>query len=183
MSVFQQFLREVMLAVDRGYRRRRRLQPVGPVLLVGRESYDGPAKTFPDGTTLAAHSAVGTLHFNNEFTTALVAPDRHRFGLKFGRLMRASMTELARLADGWRREGIEVYRGVTWLRPHGLRVGFTSEPFPEGLRRNLLIAHFRLLAWMLGPAGGRPRQLPEPRVFWITRNALEQHFGSGSGAS
>lgn len=163
-------MRALFRACDALYRALFRLRAVGPLLLVGRSRYRGAGRSFPDGSRLEAGDAVGTLHFDN----ARIARGGTRTGLH--RLLRASLEELARLAheDPVLRQ-VGVYRGVTWLRPHGRRYGFLAEPVQDGPRQRLLRAHFRLLLRAL-PA--REARAPiRPHVFWLTRRQLERHFG------
>jgi hypothetical protein len=161
-------MRALFRACDALYRALFRLRAVGPMLLVGRARYRGAARDFPDGSRLETGDTVGTLHFDN----ARIAGA----GSGFRRLLRASLEELARLAaqDPVLRQ-VGVYRGVTWLRPHGRRYGFVAEPLPGGPARRLLQAHFRLLlrAFLPREAGSAI----QPHVFWLTRRQLERHFG------
>lgn len=174
---------QMLLRLDLAYHRWRRLRPVGPALYIGRERYAGPERRFGDGTRLLPGATIGTLHFNNARAAEFALLGRQRLGLRFGRLLRESMAELARLARALSAEGVEVYCGVTWLRPHGLQVGFVSEPVPAGWRRRLLAAHFGLLGWALGArASGQRGGRELPRVFWITHLALERHFGRDADA-
>ena len=166
-------MRAAFRAYDALYRALFRLRAVGPMLLVGRTRYRGAARDFPDGSRLEAGDALGTLHFDN----ARIAK---RPGGKstFARLLRASLEELAgRSAEDPMLRPIGVYRGVTWLRPHGRRYGFVAEPLPSGPARRYLQAHFRLLLRAFLPRGA---QAPvRPHVFWLTRRQLERHFGAG----
>jgi hypothetical protein len=74
-----------------------------------------------------------------------------------------------------------VYEGVTWFAPHGDAVGFESDLIPDGWRRRLLRAHFRLLLWAFSPTADR-RALAEvsPRRFRISRDALIGSFAARS---
>lgn len=163
---------------DTLYRVLFRLQAVGPMLFVGRARYRGEARRFPDGIRLEAGDVLGTLHFNNARIAKL--PGAGTGGrTTFGFLLRASLQELARRTteDSVLRQ-IRVYRGVTWLQPHGRRLGFLVEPYPGGPGQRLLRAHFRLLLRTFSPreADGAIR----PHVFWLTRRQLVRHFGGES---
>lgn len=159
-------------AYDALYRALFRLQAVGPMLLVGRTRYRGAARRFPDGSRLEAGDALGTLHFDNSRIASLGGG---RPG--FRRMLRASLQELAgRSTEDPMLRPVSVYRGVTWLRPHGRRYGFLAEPLPRGPARRLLQAHFGLLRRALLP---RQAAAPvRPHVFWLTRRQLERHFGA-----
>jgi hypothetical protein len=172
-------LRGALERIEAIYRRRSRLAPVGPLLYIGIERHDGVACEFPDGTQLAKGDWVGRLHFNNTRAAALEAESRLQAGVRFARLLRASLAELAEKArsESAMRE-VAVYEGVTWLRAHGGAVGFDAQPLPRGLRRWLLGLHFRLLIWTFAPvAHGSAARDVAPHRFRITRRALIDSFG------
>jgi hypothetical protein len=135
--------------------------------------------TFADGTSLAPGDFYGTLHFDNSRIASLGEVSRNRSGVRFARLLRDSLAALAyasredpALAD------LPAFHGVTWIREHGAQVGFVSEAMPIGLRRRLLVAHFRLLRWVFAPSLRAARmETPDPRIFWLTRSDLQRSFG------
>jgi hypothetical protein len=134
--------------------------------------------TFADGTRLAPGDAYGALHFDNSRIAALGEGSRIRTGVRFARLLRESLRDLA---DATRNDpalqDLPVFHGVTWIREHGDRVGFVSEPLPAGTRRRLLAAHFRLLRWVFAPSlRTSVTDAPEPRRFWLTRSDLVENF-------
>lgn len=172
------FLRRTLNRIDAWYRRKFSLRPLGPVLMIGYQPYDGDPRVFPDGTRLVARQLIGTLHFNNVRLAALRGGTRQRIGMRFARLFRRSLERLAELAQSDPvLKNVHVYHGVTWFKPHGHAVGFVSEALPQGWRSRWLAAYLRLLAW--GFASVRPRLsgAPQPRRFWITRDELIRHFG------
>lgn len=178
MSELRGWVRRSLEAVDRWYYRRHKLRTVGPVLLLGRGLYRGPSLHFEDGTSLLANQPIGRLHFNNARIAALGEGSMHQTGLRFARLMRLSLLHLAECAhsdpefhDVW------VFEGVTWIPEHGKVLGFVSRPLSQGFRRQLLTAHFRLLLWAFAPAAKvREMALAEPRVYWLTRSALQRNL-------
>jgi hypothetical protein len=175
----RRLLRSALERVDAHYRRRSRLAPVGPLLYIGFERHDGVPCRFADGTQLAKGDWIGRLHFNNSRAAALEAESRLQAGVRFARLLRTSLAELAERArsESAMRE-VTVYEGVTWLRAHGGNVGFDAEPLPRGLRRWLLGLHFRLLIWTFAPvARASAARDVAPHRFRITRRALIESFG------
>lgn|GEM_PF-155492 len=168
--------------VDELYRRSHRLQPVGPVLYAGRTRYRGPAREFADGTRLRPGDCIGTLHFDNGRFPALDMGTAARSALRFARLMLESMhalADLARLDPTFADLG--VYHAVTWLPPHGRKVGFVTETYPHGLRRRLLAIHFRMLVWTFAAAEQtRATARPEPTIYWLTRQALTTRFAGAT---
>jgi len=165
--------------VDGLYHRHHGLQPVGEVLYAGRARYRGPAREFVDGTRLAPGDVIGSLHFNNARVARIEADSAARAARRFAPLMLGSLHSLAQRARcdaGF--ADLAVYHAVSWLPPHGRRVGFVTEPFPDGPRRGLIAAYCRLLIWAFAPAAQtRASARPEPTVYWLTRKELLTRFG------
>lgn len=160
------------------YRSRHGLEAVGPLFLVGSSAHEGVPKHFADGSILQTGERYGVLHFNNARLAQLGAgAGRLPTAWEFTRLLRSSLVALAEFAataDGSR---LGAYQGTTWMQPHGLKVGFEIEALPAGWRTAWLRFHFYVLQRCFSPASFRQHKaLPEPRLFWITRTALRQHF-------
>lgn len=177
MRWMHRFARLVLSGVDRWYYRRHQLRTLGPVLFLGRAVYRGPELRFEDGTLLRDNDPIGRLHFNNASIASLGEGSLHRVGLRFAKLMRESLRQLAQLAhtDPELRD-ISVYQGVTWIPAHGEVVGFVSTPMPRSWKTKLLTSHFRMLMWVFAPSARiRERTNTEPRLYWLTRTALAQN--------
>ena len=179
MGWVRKITRSCLLRVDDLYRNRHRLQPVGEVLYMGRSRHRGPAMEFADGTRLAPGDIVGTLHFNNARFSRIEADTSRRAALRFARLMIESMHILSdRSRDDPMFSDLAVYHAVSWLPPHGRRIGFITEPFPDGPKKRLIAAYFRLLVWAFAPAEEtRASARPDPTVYWLTRKELRRRFG------
>jgi len=179
MDRVRQITQSCLRRVDDLYRNRHLLQPVGEVLYVGRSRYRGPAMEFVDGTRLAPGDLVGTLHFNNARFPQIEADTSRRAALRFVRLMLESMHILAdRARQDPMFSDLAVYHAVSWLPPHGQRIGFITEPFPDGPKKRLIAAYFRLLVWAYAPAEQtRASARPDPTIYWLTRKELLQRFG------
>ena len=176
----RQITQACLRRVDDAYRNRHRLQPVGEVLYVGRSRYTGPAVEFADGNRVAPGDLVGTLHFNNARFPQIEADTSRRAALRFVRLMLESMRILAdRARDDPMFSDLAVYHAVSWLPPHGQRIGFVTEPFPDGLKKRLIAAHFRLLVWAYASAEQtRASARPDPTIYWLTRKELLRRLGN-----
>jgi hypothetical protein len=181
MERLRRIARRALSGVDGLYRRRFELQPVGPILFVGRSRYRGPARRFADGTQLQPGDIVGTLHFNNARSAALEAATPNAIAVRFMRLLLQSLRNLAELSHEGRPFGdLSVFQGIGWWR-HGESVGFISEPFPEGGRKRFLAVHIGLLVWAFAPSVSTAiAARPEPRISWITRETLIKRYGSGA---
>ena len=179
-SPHRRFMRATLEKIDDYYRQQFELQPVGPLLYLGLEQHRGAACPLYDGTRLEPGSWIGRLHFNNTRAADLQASGRLQAGVRFARLLRDSLAELADSArhDAKMRE-VALYEGITWLRQHGAAVGFEAQPLPVGVRRWFLGVHFRLLIWTFAPAARKAAMADVvPSRFRITRPALIQHFGT-----
>lgn len=181
--MLQQLSHRCLIFVDRGYQWIHALEPVGPLLLVGRRRHWGPARCFDDGTVLSAGEWIGTLHLRNSRLAGLVREaSRHSAGWRFAAHMRASLAALAHYSAASHGEALVAFNGTTWMKPHGLGVGFSCDPLQDGWRRRLLELHFRWLRHGFAPAAFRGVRRPlEPRDFWITSAALRLHFGGPPG--
>lgn len=179
MKLLHRCAQRALGLIDAWYFRRHKLQTLGPVLFIGRTQYRGPEMQFEDGTLLRENDYIGRLHFNNASIAALGEGSMHRVGFRFAKLMRESLRKLAEaahndplLAD------VRVFQGTTWIPAHGEVVGFVSTPLPRTWKTWLLSAHFRMLMWVFAPAARiRGRESAEPRLYWLTREALSRNIG------
>ncbi len=167
---------------DQVYHRHHDLKPVGPMLFLGTEVYREPEREFADGTILRMHDTIGVLHFNNTRIAALgQGLSRHQAAWEFTRQLRASLEALAEWAASHEGAALKAYQGTTWMQPHGLKAGFAIEPLAPSWRTRWLRLHFRMLRLCFSPAAFRSaRTVLEPRLFWITRAQLRQHFSRPS---
>ena len=113
----RRLLRAALERVDSYYRDRLELRPVGPLLYLGLEQHTGEPCPLYDGTRLEPGGWIGRLHFNNTRAAMVQASGRLQAGVRFARLLRDSLAELAdrARADAHMRE-VAVYEGITWLR-------------------------------------------------------------------
>lgn len=149
------------------------------MLFIGHARYRGPEIKFADGTVLRDNDPIGRLHFNNARIAELGEGSLHRVGFRFAKLMRESLRQLAEVArtDPVFRD-VRVFQGVTWIPAHGEVVGFVSTPLPRSWKTCLLAGHFRLLSWVFAPSAKiRERARAEPRLYWLTREALLRNVG------
>jgi hypothetical protein len=154
------------------------------MLYLGVRDHRGAALVLADGTRIDSGAPIGMLHFNNSRAADVQASGRLQAGVRFARLLIASLAELAAHAQSgqWLSQ-VQVYEGLTWFPPHGRAVGFQTEPLSPGIRRRLLAAYFRLLIWGFAPAAREAAMTDvEPRVFRITRRALIENFAGVANA-
>jgi hypothetical protein len=178
MSLLHRFARRALGIVDAWYYRRYKLKTLGPVLFIGRARYRGPEIRFEDGTLLRDNDYIGRLHFNNASIAALGEGSLHHVGFRFARLMRESLRKLAEAAHSDPAfADVRVFQGTTWIPAHGEVVGFVSTPLPKTLKTRLLSLHFKMLMRVFAPSARiRSREHAEPRLYWLTREALTRNL-------
>jgi hypothetical protein len=183
MEAFRQLVQRGLRGVDSRYHRAHRLQPAGPILYVGREKYSGPTIQFVDDTLLEIGDDVGTLHFNNLRFAQMEADSATGAALGFARLI---IQSLRALADKARTDpafsDLAVYHAVSWLPGHGDKIGFITAPYPGGMKKRLMAAHFRLLIWAFAPIEQSRKARPDPHFYWLTRKELLRRYGGARGA-
>jgi hypothetical protein len=165
------------------YQRAYKLQPVGPLLYVQEKPYRGPVRRLEGGGSLQPGDPIGIIHFNN---TALQRAQRERGGphggFVFARLLVSALQSLAeRVETDPALQRLPAFHGVTWIPPHGRRVGFEAQPLPDTWRNRLLALYFRMLLFAFNPQAarrerGRPLQAHE---WWLSREQLQDKFGHG----
>ncbi|TXF10960.1 YkoP family protein [Pelomicrobium methylotrophicum] len=178
MEWLRHIVQHGLRGVNGCYRLLHRLRPAGEVLYVGRIRYRGAAMEFADGTRLTPGDFIGTLHFNNARFAQLDGESNRRAALQFARLMLESLQILAHKArHDPAFSDLAVFHALSWLPPHGQRIGFITQPYPHGASRRLRAAYFRLLVWAFAPAAQtRASARAEPTLYWITRKELLRQF-------
>ena len=181
MTWLRQILRHGLSEVEHRYRRANSLQPIGPILFVGRATYDGPTLRFADDTLLERGDDVGTLHFDNLRFSQLDANSAPAAARGFMKLLFQSLASLAeKTCCDPTFPDFAVFQGVSWLPAHGRRIGFVTTPVPDGLRKRLLALYFGLLIRAFAPAlETRNSASPDPHVYWLTRKQLLGRFADG----
>lgn len=170
--------RPLLRVVDIVYHWRHKSEPVGPMLLVNAAIHDGPDKQFADGTLVKHGDVICAFHFDNRVTANLTSRSSRAAALEFKRLLVESFTALARKSieePGYAQYA--AYCGITWMPPHGAKLGFETEPLPEGDRKRFLMRFFRILVWIVAPAKDtRGSARFEPTAFWMTRKTLHSLY-------
>jgi hypothetical protein len=168
-------------ALERIYQRMFRLRPVGSLLYIQPGRYRGPAREL-GRTRLEPGDPIGVIHFNNQVLQRAQAARnaRHR-GFIFARLLIEGLQTLAeRVQHDPELRAVHGFHGITWIPPHGSRVGFVAEPLPDTWRTRWLSLYFRMLLFAFNPATAAAvgDQL-RPYEWWLSRDDLLQNFGDG----
>ncbi len=168
--------------IDLAYCRLHGLRPVGPLLYIQPQSYDGPPRRLQDATVIEPGDPVAVLHFNNSgLQQAQQARNSRHGGFVFARLLVSALQSLAeQVRKDPALQQLAGFHGVTWIPPHGARIGFEAQPLPDSWRTRLQGLYFRILLYAFSPAtarrvGGRL----QPHVFWLSRQQLLEHFADG----
>lgn len=168
--------------LEAGYQRLYRLEPVGELLLLQRRTYQGPPRRLDDTTELLCGQPLAIIHFNNSaLAEAQTASGGRHGGFVFARLLFEALHDLAdRVERDPAFAQVTGFRGVTWIPPHGRRIGFEIQPLPQSWRTRMLAWHFRCLLYAFNPqASSRERGPLRPHEFWMSRQQLLNNFGSG----
>ena len=176
--LFRGLMRLVLRLVDLVYHWRHKSEAIGPMLLVNPIIHDGPDKQFADGTIIHHGDRIAAIHFDNRVTGNFTSRSSRAAALEFLRLLFESLEALAqRAANDPDYARYPVYQGITWFSPHGMKMGFETEPMADSHRRSYLMRFFRVLVWVVAPAKEtRGRTQLEPTVFWMTRQQLLDRY-------
>lgn len=171
----------IFRSLEESYCRMLRLEPIGPLLYVKPQTYRGAAKDLGHWQVYPG-DRIGAIHFNNRALQEARPLDRERHGaFVFTRLLVQAMRELAYRAGQDPELGrVVAFRGVTWIPPHGQRMGFRAEPLQDGWRARWLACYFRMLLFAFDPRAARMVGATlHPHEFWMSRQDLLTHFGDG----
>lgn len=184
-ALLRGLFRRILRIVDVIYHWRHGSEAVGPMLLVNASVHDGPDKQFADGTLVRQGDVIGAIHFDNRVTANIASRSTHAAAIEFRRLLVDSLAALARKsADSPGYARYPVYCGITWIPPHGARLGFETEPLPDSGRKRFLTRFFRFLLWTVTPAEDtRASMRFEPIVFWMTKKSLLSLYLKDAGES
>lgn len=166
---------------DRVWREWHKVEKIDDLISLSFERYTGEAKLMNDDSWLQPGDQLAIMHFNREcFVSPGTSPrDYVRSALHFRKLIIASFTQLAQRfrTDDPRFREVKVLHGVSWLPPHGEKVGFMIERLPDNLLNRVRKFYFRLLLKTFFPVlAARENTRLQPHAYWLTRSNLLHHF-------
>lgn len=173
----------VMSGYDALWRRLHRVERIDELLSLSYEKYAGERKAMNDGTWLEPGDSLAIIHFNHDcFNTGSSPREYARGALRFRRLLVKSLNHLAALmASEARFQHIKALHGVTWIAPHGEKVGFMIERLPASWLNRMRQFYFRLLLKAFFPTlAARENDRLQPHAFWLTRSHLLNYFSEES---
>jgi hypothetical protein len=174
----------IMGLYDSLWRRWHGVEKMDELVSLSYENYQGERRLMNDDTWLEPGDRLAILHFNHEcFSTPSTNPREYaRAALRFRRLLVKSFTQLAaRFESEAKFNEIKALHGVTWIAPHGEKVGFMIERLPDSWLNRGRQFYFRLLLKTFFPAlAARENTRLQPHAFWLTRNNLLDYFSEES---
>jgi hypothetical protein len=175
-------LNRLFRLIDRVYCRVHRLQAVGPLLYIQPQTYRGPSRRLDDATVIAPGDRVAVLHFNNRnLQQAQQAAPRGQGGFVFARLLISALQTLAeQVREDPGLQPIAGFHGITWIPPHGRKIGFEARPLPPTWRTRVQAWYLGWLLYAFNPATARRlKGRLQPHAFWLSRQQLLTHFANG----
>ena len=174
--------RRGLMPVERIFRAATRSQPIPGIntFLLSIHPYQGAPVALPDGTEVRRGATIGEIHFWNEhIATGYTAADNRELLWRFKQDLEA---DLRRLADhdaaGNLPADLVAFLGVTPLASVAGRLGFTRVELAPAFNLRLITLWQRLLGRVFRPAGHqRPNRLLSGAC-WISRQGLQQRYGS-----
>jgi hypothetical protein len=170
---------------DAWWRRRHRVERFDELISFSFERFSGERRVMNDGTCIEPGDALAILHFNRECFSGPLHQSRDymRNALRFRKLILAS---LARLANEIHRHEklmqVKAFHGISWLPPHGEKLGFVIEPLPDSALTRVRQFYFRLLLRAFFPqVAARESKRIRPHAYWLTRQNLLAYFSKECG--
>lgn len=165
---------------DAYWRRSHGVEKFDELLSFSFEPYAGARRMMNDGSWIEPGDCLAILHFNRECFTNLSAnpKDYLRNALRFRKLLLSSFRQLAQDMHTNEKLGmVKAFHGVSWIPPHGEKLGFLIERLPDSARNHLRTFYFKILLKIFFPHIATTEKNPiQPHAYWLTRHNLLKHF-------
>lgn len=169
-----------MCHYDRLWRKLHKVEYINDLVSLSLEPWQGERKAMNDGTWIEPGDCLAILHFNREcFMDPGTSPkDYVRAALHFRKLILTSFGELAGLLRSEPRfREVKALHGISWLPPHGEKVGFLIEKVPDSWGNRLRNFYFRVLLKTFFPVlAVRHKNGVQSHAYWLTRQNLFTYF-------
>lgn len=169
---------------DAWWRRRHRVERFDELISFSFETFSGERRIMSDGTCIEPGDPLAILHFNRECFSgpAQESRDYMRNALRFRKLILASLARLAgELHQHEKLLQVKAFHGISWLPPHGEKLGFHIEPLPDSALTRARQFYFRLLLRAFFPhLAARENKRIHPHAYWLTRQNLLKNFSRES---
>lgn len=165
---------------DAHWRRRHGVEKFDELLSFSFEQYAGESRIMNDGSRIEPGDWLAILHFNREcFINSSANPkDYIRNALRFRKLLLSSFKQLAHDINANEKfVMVKAFHGVSWIPPHGEKLGFLIERLPDSTLNHVRKFYFKLLLKVFFPHIATAEKNPiQPHAYWLTRNNLLKNF-------
>lgn len=177
-SLFHQF----MCWYDTRWRRKHGVEKFDELLSFSFERFSGARRLMNDGTWVEPGDYLAILHFNREcFVNASADPQHYiRNALRFRKLLLSSFRQLARdINEHEKLMDVKVFHGISWLPPHGEKLGFLIERLPDSALTLARKFYFKVLLKTFFPhVSALENNRIQPHAYWLTRQNLLKYFST-----
>lgn len=181
-STFHRF----MCWYDAYWRRKHKVEKFDELLSFSFERFSGERKVMNDGSWVEPGDYLAIIHFNRECFTNSSAGSQHyiRNALRFRKLLLTSFRQLARDLDQHEKlVNVKVFHGVSWLPPHGEKLGFYIERLPDSTLTLIRKFYFTVLLKVFFPhVSALGNNSIQPHAYWLTRESLLKNFSVEASA-
>jgi hypothetical protein len=165
---------------DAWWRRKHGVEKFDDLLSFSFEKFSGERRVMNDGTWVEPGDHLAILHFNREcFINSSANPQHYiRNALRFRKLLLSSFRQLARdINENEKFVMVKVFHGVSWLPPHGEKLGFLIERLPDSTLNIVRKFYFKTLLKVFFPhVAALEKNRIQPHAYWLTRQNLIKHF-------
>jgi hypothetical protein len=169
---------------DSRWRRKNGVEKFDDLLSFSFEIFSGERRLMNDGTWVEPGDYLAILHFNREcFSSASSNPQHYiRNALRFRKLLLSSFRQLAKdINEHEKLVNVKVFHGISWLPPHGEKLGFLIERLPNSALNLVRKFYFKVLLKTFFPhVSALDKNRIEPHAYWLTRQNLIKHFSTES---
>jgi hypothetical protein len=180
-------LQRFMYWYDARWRRKHNVEKIDELISLSFEEYRGDRHPMNDGTWIESGDRLAILHFNRECFDqgGTSARDYARSGLRFRKLLMNSFTQLAtQMNSDERLRDVKAFHGISWIPPHGEKLGFLIEPVPDSLVNTIRKFYFKILLKAFFPTlAARENNRLQPHAYWLTRQHLFKYFSNSLRAN
>jgi len=178
------FFYQLMCWYDAYWRRKHGVEKFDELLSFSFEKYSGQRRLMNDQSWVEAGDTLVILHFNREcFIHSSANPkDYIRNALRFRKLLLSSFRQLAKELDSNEKLiRVKAFHGISWLPPHGEKLGFLIERLPDSPLNHLRKFYFKILLKTFFPhiATAEKKRI-HPHAYWLTRKNLLKNFAPES---
>lgn len=165
---------------DTYWRRRHGVEKFDELLSFSFEKFTGERRMMNDNTWVEPGDWLAILHFNREcFINSSENPkDDIRNALRFRRLILSSFRQLALDINANEKfVMVKAFHGVSWLPPHGEKLGFLIERLPDSMLNRIRKFYFKILLQTFFPhLAAAEKNRIQPHAYWLTRQSLLKNF-------